>query len=982
MKKLGLFVVCAGVVLLLFLMYVKFSKEAVRPTSPTIPGAVHREIPPPSSTQLPTDVVLAPDVRVIPGETLTWGLRYRDPAAKTVMVSGTWDGWTENTPMVKKRGQWVLDLRPLKLDFGRHDFKFLTDGIWEKGENRTLYINEEGFVERPSDVIFSAIQETPTRVDVSFRGDVKPTEHIRVHIRQVGGGEVPVVATRWEKGHGSSRVTGFSCSGDSVTFSMAADFYGLALDASDRVSVGGSFNGWNANAGSQWELQDADGDRVWTLSLSASAFGDDLEKAAHEFKFVVNGSQWLRAPISAPNAISDGKGNINLKLAPKLSSSTLLHVETAEALLLSKCYTLIVDGLRSRPAFHTIFPGGVLDALYSSKPLGATLDKQSNHTLFGVFAPRASAVELCIYDGPTFRSLKSGALIPPATVHAMRSDEDGVWEVRLPGLLTGTYYAFRIDGPSGPGESFDPKQPIGDPYARAVAHASNASIVMDPEETNAWFTGWTDQAHRLPPLEDVVIYETHVRDLTMHASSGVEVAERGRYAGVSASTGTGTGLDHLKALGINMIEFMPISEFENGTFGHSWGYGPAFYAAPEASYGSAPLEGSQYHEFKALVDDLHRKGFGVILDVVYNHVGTPNVFLGLDRKYYFRQDNEFVLSNFSGCGNDVRTEAPMMRRFIVDNVLYWMREHHVDGFRFDLAELIDMETLREIEKAARALNPDVLLISEPWSFRGDHKRKLKGTGWSAWNNEFRDPVKHFVAGHGDRAAVMRVIQGSVDLWTAHSLQSVNYLESHDDMCLTDELSTDPKHNGTHLTEELAAKSRLGATLLFTSLGVPMIAEGQEYLRSKLGLHNTFDRGDAVNALRWTDRDRPLAKLTQDYYAGLARLRGGAFGKAFKVGKSVPRDHYRWILPSEKHALGYRVNVERRFGNASFVVLVNASQRMVAFDVDFRDGNWIGIGDGRQIDEQGIPGMVLPPAGMGGECHVKVPKLSSQIFMRR
>ena len=781
-----------------------------------------------------------------------------------------------------------MDLRPLKLDFGRHDFKFLPDGIWEKGENRTLYINEDGLVERPSDIIVSAIQETPTCVDVSFRGDIKLTEHIHVHIRQAGGGdEVPVVATRW-----------------------------------------------------------------------------------------------LRAPISATNAISDSEGNVNLKLAPKLSSSTFLHVETGEALLLSECYTLIVDGLCSRPAFHTIYPEGVLDALYSSKPLGATLDKQSNRTSFGEFAPRASAVELCIYDGPAFRSVESGALITPATAHAMRSDKDGVWEVRLLGLLTGTYYAFRIDGPSGPGESFDPKQPISDPYARAVAHASNVSIVMDPEETNAWFTGWTDQAHRLPPLEDVVIYETHVRDLTMHESSGVEVAKRGRYAGVSASTGTGTGLDHLKALGINMIEFMPISEFENGTFGHSWGYRPAFYAAPEASYGSAPLEGSQYHEFKALVDDLHRKGFGVILDVVYNHVGTPNVFLGLDRKYYFRQDSEFIFSNFSGCGNDVRTEAPMMRRFIVDNVLYWMREHHVDGFRFDLAELIDMETLREIEKAARALNPDVLLISEPWSFRGDHKRKLKGTGWSAWNNEFRDSVKHFVAGHGDRDRVMRVLQGAVDLWTAHSLQSVNYLESHDDMCLTDELSTDPKNNGTNLTEELAAKSRLGATLLFTALGIPMIAEGQEYLRSKLGLHNTFDRGDAVNALRWTDRDRPLAKLTQDYYAGLARLRGGTSGKAFKVGRSVPRDHYRWILPDEKNAFGYRVNMNRHFGNASFVVLVNASHRTVAFDVDFPDGNWIGIGDGRQIDEQGIPGMVLPPAGMGGERHVKVPKLSSMIFMRR
>ena len=324
----------------------------------------------------------------------------------------------------------------------------------------------------------------------------------------------------------------------------------------------------------------------------------------------------------------------------------------------------------------------------------------------------------------------------------------------------------------------------------------------------------------------------------------------------------------------------------------------------------------------------------------------------------------------------------MMRKFIVDNILYWMREHHVDGFRFDLCELIDMETLHEIEKQARALNPNVILISEPWSFRGNHKQQLKGTGWSAWNNAFRDPVKRFIMGHGDREEVIKAIRGSVDLWAARPSQSVNYLESHDDMCLTDELSLDSKKDGSKLTDALAARSRLGATVLFTSLGIPMIGEGQEFLRSKFGVHNSYNHGDRVNVLRWTDRDRPLAQLTQQYYADLSRLRSSEVGRAFKVGDRIPLDHYRWIRPREKAALGYLVNVDGTTQGASFVVLLNACKRTVGFDVQFPAGQWVQVGDGSKIKDAGIPGKVLPPRGPGGSRHVKVPKLSSQIFMRR
>ena len=212
--------------------------------------------------------------------------------------------------------------------------------------------------------------------------------------------------------------------------------------------------------------------------------------------------------------------------------------------------------------------------------------------------------------------------VPPQAVHPLVAAEDGSWSVDVPGLIAGQAYAFRVDGPSGNAEGFDPETPVGDPWALAVAHAENHSLLVDPEAETEWFAGWTDQGFNTPAAEDLVIYETHVRDLTADDSSPVPQALKGTYQGVLASEGTGTGLDHIKAMGYNAIEFMPVQEFTNGTNRYDWGYGPSFYFAPEASYARDPMNGSQYYEFKHLVNELHARGFAVIIDVVYNHLGT------------------------------------------------------------------------------------------------------------------------------------------------------------------------------------------------------------------------------------------------------------------------------------------------------------------------------------------------------------------------
>lgn len=302
----------------------------------------------------------------------------------------------------------------------------------------------------------------------------------------------------------------------------------------------------------------------------------------------------------------------------------------------------------------------------------------------------------------------------------------------------------------------------------------------------------------------------------------------------------------------------------------------------------------------------------------------------------------------------------------------------MNGFRFDLAELIDLETMMAIRDAARAVNPKVLLISEPWSFRGENKAQLTGTGWSAWNNDFRYACKDFVAGRGDREWMRNCIFGSVDTWASDPLQPVNYVESHDDMTLADELCTAPGHDGRNLIESDVKQNRLAATLIFTSLGIPMLAEGQEFLRSKRGISNSYNKGDVINALNWEDRDRPLAREALAYYRGLIQLRNSPKGASFRVAERPPPSYYKWLRPNEKHALGYIVNAPQMHKGNGFIVLVNASADPVNFAVPVPAGTWRMIGDGETLNPDGLEGK--PVVSRPRKASISVPGISSVILM--
>jgi len=917
-------------------------------------------------------------LRALPGINPTPLLQYSDPAARTVEIAGNWNLWTNRYALSKKDNLWQLDVRTLALKPGRHEYKFIVNAEWETGDNREFYIDDNGVLIRPPDAVVKALHESDNEILVFLKKTIRSSDNIKVTLESGQPVKELLVSTGKEEG----RSRGYLLTAGTLTFVFDPAAYGITVKPADKVVVAGNFNYWDGSGGPQghWLMNDRNNDGVWELSITL----DGMRKPANEpefiFKFVVNGTQWLQPPADAINIATDANNNRNLKIDTTATGSSVLKVITEGPIPLDQKQVVVIEGLADRKVWHQVTPGAALNRLVSDKPLGVTLNREQNATTYRIFAPRASSVHLCLFDTPHYEVHKPEhkRLTPRERYPMWKDDADGVWEVTLLGLDIGQYYSFNIDGPQGRGEGFNPLAYVSDPYGYAAAHAENNTIVVDPEATNKWFGGWTDENYRAPDFQDMVIYESHLRDLTMHPSSLVPAHLRGKYSGLLATDGKGTGLDHLKDMGINMIEFLPIQEFNNGVGEYNWGYTTVHYFAPEASFGHEPLKGSQFYEFKNLVNELHRHGFGVILDVVYNHVGWPNLFSMIDRKYFFRLTPNYDYLNFSGVGNDFKSESPMARKFIVENIKYLTREFKIDGFRWDLAELIDIETLMEAKREAEKINPRVIMISEPWSFRGNHKDQIRGTGWAAWNNDFRYAGKDFARGRANSDTMKKVIAGSTDLWTANPLQSVNYVESHDDMALADVLASRPDKDGRHLTEFDAQMNRISATLVFLSLGIPMINEGQEFMRSKRGISNTYNRGDGVNAIRWTDRERPIAAQTMSYYRDLIRLRSSDEGRSFRVRSTPPKEYIQWIEPPDQKQLGYIINAPRIHPGNGFVVLLNSDDRPASFQFNLPKGNWKIIGDGSKIDMNGLANYetLAGPRNLT----IKVPDVRTMILM--
>jgi pullulanase/glycogen debranching enzyme len=670
------------------------------------------------------------------------------------------------------------------------------------------------------------------------------------------------------------------------------------------VYLAGDFNGWQAAVGQrEWRLQPAKlaGQEVLLLAQRAERF---FAQPPMRFKFVTGDHRWLEVPLDAVNLVRDDLGSTNRFIDPERTGQHLFHFTLAGPLDLALPWTVLwAEG--ENPPSVPLRPGEFFHQLKTHLPLGAFAGK--DETVFRLFAPRAQTVELRICDRITAQDAAHGYAL------ARNPHAPGVWEVTLAQNLHGWFYWYQVDGPQNEFGFFDRTQRILDPYALAAVDRIGPGIVLD----RGW-VGRGDRDFQTPAWQDLVIAEAHVRDLAANAPVKASPAERRGFAGLAKWVQSPEF--YLHKLGVNAVELQPVQEFDNKTpEEYHWGYMTNNFFAPESSYSLDPAHASGVRELQELVRAFHRRGIAVLLDVVFNHVGEPAHLMFIDKLYYFEQDDDGKLANWSGCGNDLRARSAMSTRLIIDSCLHAIEAYGVDGFRFDLADLIGLDVLREIEASLKNKKPDVVLITEPWSFRGHIAGALRDTGWASWNDGYRNFLQNFVRGGGTREGFEYFLKGSPWYFAKWPAQTVNYTESHDDRTWIDIITENEGHNGFSPTANDRRRTHLMAAILLASIGIPMISSGQDFLRSKRGANNTYQQGDA-NALDY----RRLYRFpsTHAYFADWIAFRRSERGRLLRLFSRPDETYFQFFSAADSTATAVIYNADRSLGPRRLLLAVN------------------------------------------------------------
>lgn len=536
---------------------------------------------------------------------------------------------------------------------------------------------------------------------------------------------------------------------------------------------------------------------------------------------------------------------------------------------------------------YEVYTGNDLGAVYSPKM-----------TRFKVWAPEAESVKLNLY--------KQGEGDNLIEQHIMKKSANGTYVFEKQGDCNGIYYTYTV-------VNHGEEQEAVDPYTKAAGVNGQRGMVINLAKTNP--QGFELDGYRNPEhITDAIIYEGSVRDFTMDESSGV--FHNGKFLGLTEANttnhfGEATALDYISGLGVTHVQILPAFDFEtvdekNQKAQYNWGYDPDNYNVPEGSYAVSPYDGAvRIQEMKQMVLALHSRGIGVIMDVVFNHTyrRDDSNLQKIVPGYYYRSD-ETGYTNGSGCGNEVASDRPMVQKLIVDSLIYWAKEYHIDGFRFDLMGVLDIDTMNVIAERLKEIRPDVYLYGEGWnggpSSLAEEKRAFKASakkmpGIGMFNDDIRDTIKGsvfyddhlgFVNGGTHLENALRygitgaVAHPQVDYdaygskpWAKEPGQSINYVSCHDNYTLWDKLSVSCPEASE---EKKKAMNRLCAAIVFTSQGVPFIQAGEEFLRSKplpekKGFaENSYNMPDAVNSIKWDNIHEYPDMIA--YYKGLMALR--------------------------------------------------------------------------------------------------------------
>ncbi len=617
---------------------------------------------------------------------------------------------------------------------------------------------------------------------------------------------------------------------------------------------------------------------------------------------------------------------------------------------------------------------------YDGDDLGATYTKKK--TMFKLWAPTADKVSVKLYEDGVKGYMFD--MIP------MRKGDKGTWHCEKHGDLNGFYYTYSV-------KIGDIETEAVDLYARATGVNGNRGMIVDLAATNP--EGFENDVR--PEFEnptDAIIYELHIRDISVDKSSGIK--NKGKFLGLT-ETGTvnsawiKTGLDHIKDLGVTHVQILPcfdyatIDEAKPEEKEYNWGYDPKNYNVPEGSYSTNPYDGAvRINEMKQMIMTLHKNGLRVIMDVVYNHTfDIENSWFQKTVPDYYYRKNRTGYSNASGCGNETASDRMMFRKFIVDSVSYWAKEYHIDGFRFDLMAVHDIDTMREVRKALDKIDTSIMVYGEGWTAERTaipyYDQALKANigqvpGVGAFSDDIRDGIKGSVfefydkgfvnGGEGFENQIKFSIAASTGYpkvgikgWAFEPGQSINYVSCHDNLTFWDKLALS---NADDSREDRIRMNKLGAAIVITSQGVPFIQAGEEILRSKPNSksqtgfdENSYKSSDEVNSIKWNEKTQNIA--VYEYYKGLISFRKANSKLRLRTADEI-RKELKFMDVNSKNVVEYKLG--------DMIVIFNANRE--SFKAVLPDGSWNIYVDDKKAGTE-IQGTV--------QDFVMVPEISAMIL---
>lgn len=608
--------------------------------------------------------------------------------------------------------------------------------------------------------------------------------------------------------------------------------------------------------------------------------------------------------------------------------------------------------------FSTLF-ATIIPQTIQAQALFREMSFSNNKTVFQLVAPNNATLRI-YNDGISGKAVK--------TVKMKKVDND-LWQAELKGNLKGKFYTFDSGNGECPGL-----------FAKAVGVNGNRAAIVDMTETNP--EGWeTDKRPEIKSPCDLIIYELHHRDFSIDPSSGIE--HKGKFLALTEPK----AIEYLKRLGVNAVHILPsfdyasVDETQLNEPQYNWGYDPKNYNVPEGSYSTDPYNPqTRIKEFKMMVQALHKAGIRVILDVVYNHtfdIENSN-FQRIYPDYFYRKTSDGKYSNGSGCGNETASEKPLMREYMTESVKYWINEYHIDGFRFDLMGVHDIETMNYIRHEVNKIDHSIYIYGEGWSagncayptdklamkantkqldgigaFCDDMRDALRGPfsddhkgGFLAGEPDMEESIKFGIAGAISHPQIdMKKVNYSNAAWTNSPAQMISYVSCHDDMCLTDRLRASIPGIKK---DELIRLDLLAQTAVLTSQGVPFILCGEEMLRDKKGVHNSYNSPDSINHLDWNN----LKKYPEvfNYYSGMIVLRKAH--PAFRMGNADEVRKHLEFLDVPKGVVAFRLK-DYAGGDSwkDIIVILNANKETI--EITIPEGNYTVVTRNGKVDCNGL-----------------------------